>query len=495
MSQDKRILINCLGKEKRIALLESGMLAELFYEKSSRKGIVSNIYKGIVTRVLPGMNSAFIDIGLERAAFLFGGDVYDGTTTPNAEDPHHNTIPIENVLQDGQEVIVQVSKEPLGTKGPRVTMHLTLPGKYLVYMPQYHHIGISRRIEDEQERNRLKEIADKWEKESSGVILRTAAQGVSEELLESDLQHLKAIWEQVEKNLVYTRPPNCIYSDLSLPQRVLRDLDGETIDEVIVDNEEICKEIQNFVDRSPWKQRPVVRLYKDKMPLFDVFGIEVDIGRALQKKVELPSGGHLVIDQTEALTSIDVNTGRFVGKANAKDTILKTNLEAVVATVEQLRIRNIGGIIIVDFIDMEDLEHRQKIYEAILEQLKTDRARTNVLQISELGLIEMTRKRTADSLERQLTHFCPLCEGRGRVRSLQTEAFDLLREIKRTALQTQQARFKVYVREDIKSFIEKNEAELLEKICQEFNIEIEFEISGIKPEDVRLPSYEVVGID
>lgn len=491
----KKLLVNSLGCEKRIALLESGKLAEIFYERDSVEVSVSNIYKGTVTRVLPGMNSAFVDIGTGRSAFLFGGDVFDGSQQGGSDDVQKNQTPIEKLLSEGQQIVVQVSKEPLGSKGPRVTMHLTLPGKYLVFMPQYFHIGVSRRIESEEERERLKSIADSWQVKDGGVILRTAAEGVPSDLLAEDLEKLRSLWKQVEKEKLHNPSPSCIYSDLNLPQRILRDLNGETISEVIVDDEKTFKSMESFVQKSPWTNKPNVRIYQDRMPLFDVFGIEVDIGRALLKKVDLPSGGHLVIDQTEALTSIDVNTGRYVGKANATETILKTNLEAVVGTVEQLRIRNIGGIIIVDFIDMEDPMHRERVYKAIVEELKVDRARTNVLQISELGLIEMTRKRTADSLERQLTDFCPLCDGSGRVRSLRTDAYDLLREIRRTVIQTQLQKLSVVIRSDLKSYIDHHLQDLLEGTCKDFQIELEFEISKIKPEQLRQTSYEVLGAE
>ncbi|MEZ4743596.1 MAG: Rne/Rng family ribonuclease [Bdellovibrionota bacterium] len=500
---EKKIIINHNSSEIRAALIENGKLIELFIERRTTHSIVGNIYKAIVTRVLPGMNSAFLDIGDQRSAFLFGGDVIDtNKPIPERIDEENDilsdnikanevTIPIEKNLREGQQVYVQVSKDPLGSKGPRVTGNLTIAGRYLVLTPYSSHIGISRRIELEEERLRLKKLLESILPKDIGVIVRTAARGATKEELINDINFLKQTWSNIRKSMPLAKAPSLLHSDLDLTNKIIRDLYEDSINSIVVDDEEVYKSLQKFL----WTNLPTasdaLELYNQEKPIFDEFDIEFDIAKALSKRVDLPSGGYLIIEQTEALTSIDVNTGKFVGKANAQETILKTNLEAINAICEQLRVRNIGGIIILDFIDMESLINRDLIYDQLLEALKADRARTNILRISELGLIQMTRKRTSDSLERSITVPCPHCNGSGIVRSIQTEAYDLLREIQRISLQTHQKSIKVRVRSDIKDWILNQEKDLYKKLIIEKNLEVEFLPNQLDIELLREPAFEV----
>lgn len=503
-SLERQLVINSNTSETRIALVEKGEVSEIFIERIGDHSLVGNIYKGVVTRVLPGMNSAFIDIGLNRSAFLFGGDVIDpdneGLAAPSEEDleaveedqrARLNKKPIDKILHDGQQIIVQISKEPLGTKGPRVTMFLTIPGRYLVLMPRFSHIGISRRIEDEAERERLRDIVVDLAPEDTGVIIRTAARGIDEDTLKRDLIFLKRTWQKVESNITLSKAPSLLYCDLDIIKKTTRDLFDDSISKIIIDDKEAYRELNEFLSDTIPQATSRLELYEDQIPIFDSYGIEMDIARALGTRVELPSGGYLVIDQTEALTSFDVNTGKFVGKVNARQTILKTNLEAARKVVEQLRIRNIGGIIIVDFIDMERPEDREAVFHAFQEELKHDRARTNVLRISELGLVQMTRKRTSESLERQLLTPCHLCEGRGQIRSVVTEAHDLLREIIRTSIQTGHKNIQVRVRPDIQEWLQTRLIDRLNTIKREYGIDINFHPTRLSIDMLREPAFEV----
>lgn len=496
---EKQLVINVNLAETRIALLENGNMAEIFIERIHDQGIVGNIFKGIVTRVLPGMNSAFVDIGLDKSAFLFGGDVWDPEQDKNhlplpvdGEDKRlADRRPIEKILRDGQEIIVQVAKEPLGTKGPRVTMYQTIPGRFLVLMPNFSHIGISRRIEDEAERERLKLIVESMVPDSAGVIIRTAAIGIEEEVLRKDLEYLISLWHQLKKAISVSRAPSLLHKDLDVVQKVTRDLYSHDINNIVIDDHDTYLQLGSFLKATIPGAYEKLSLYTEQTPIFDVHGVEIDIGRALQERVELPSGGYLIIEQTEALTTLDVNTGRFVGKANARHTILSTNIEAAKKVVEQLRIRNIGGIIIVDFIDMEDPLDRELIYDTLLEELKTDRARTNVLRVSELGLVQMTRKRTSESLERRLLTACPFCDGKGRVRSTETEAYDLMREIHRYHIQTGCSKMKVRVRPEIREWIKQKGKDLFEQLRNLYQIEVKFDETQLNQILLREPAYEV----
>jgi ribonuclease G len=440
----KELVINTTSHETRVAILENGHIAELYIERTRERGIVGNIYKGRVIRVLPGMQAAFVDIGLDKAAFLYVADVLDemeaveqiidgGNPADKVgwEEEERQQPPIEELLQEGQEILVQIAKEPIGTKGARITSHISLPGRHLVFMPTVDHVGISRRIENEEEKNRLRQIIENIRAKDTGFIVRTAAEGKSEEDLRADLEFLVGLWKDVSRRRETRGAPCLIHSDLDVTSKVLRDILTEEVERIVVDCREEYDKIARFIGTFMPKTKYVLELHDNEEPVFDAFGLEVEIARALGRKVWLKSGGYIIIEQTEALTAIDVNTGRFVGKHNLEDTILKTNLEAVKEVAFQLRLRNIGGLIIIDFIDMEKELHREKVHSALEEALKSDRAKTNILKISELGLVEMTRKRVRESLGRTLCEPCPYCEGKGYVKSRITMVYEIFRELRR----------------------------------------------------------------
>jgi len=444
------ILINVNSGETRVALLESGVLVEIYLERTSDQGISGNIYKGRVVRVLPGMQAAFVDIGLDKAAFLYVTDVHqdfddleilmrsredDGSDISLSEEEEaldlDTPFQIEDLLHESQEVLVQVSKEPLGTKGARITSHISLPGRHLVLMPMVDHIGVSRRIEIEAERWRLREIIQQIKPPGCGLIVRTASEGKGETELRQDLDFLMKMWNNIQKRKATSPLPSLVHKDLDITLRAIRDLFTQDVERVVIDSEEECRKIMDFCETFMPQLKSSVEFYNKEDPLFDYFGIEMEIGRALGRKVWLKSGGYIVIEMTEALTVVDVNTGRYVGKRNLEDTILKTNLEAVKEIAYQLRLRNIGGIIIIDFIDMEKESSREKVFQALTEALKRDKSKTNILKISELGLVEMTRKRTRESLGRILSERCFYCEGRGFLKSRSAICQEILREIQR----------------------------------------------------------------
>ncbi len=443
------LVINVTAQETRLALIEKGTIAELYIERTREKGIVGNIYKGKVVRVLPGMQAAFVDIGLEKAAFLYVADVFDaieeyenllddGKKNDHDEDgtplDYRVLHPIEELLQEGQELLVQVSKEPIGTKGARITSHISLPGRHVVYMPTVDHVGISRRIEDEQERERLREVVERVRQQGCGFIVRTAAEGKTEEDLRADIQYLAKVWAEVVRKKEKASVPSLIHADLDVIQKVVRDIVTDDVTRIVVDSKADHDRIVQFMSTFMPKMKSSVELYDEEEPIFDYYGLEVEISRALGRKVWLKSGGYIIIEQTEALTAIDVNTGRFVGKHNLEDTILKTNLEAVKEIAYQLRLRNNGGIIIIDFIDMEKEANREKVYAALEDALKSDKSKSNILKISELGLVEMTRKRVRESIGRMMCEPCPYCEGRGYVKSKTTVCHEIFREVRREML-------------------------------------------------------------
>jgi len=443
------LVINVTAQETRLALIENGTIAELYIERTREKGIVGNIYKGKVVRVLPGMQAAFVDIGLEKAAFLYVADVFDAIEEyeNQLDDAKNNELdedgpppdyrvlhPIEELLQEGQELLVQVSKEPIGTKGARITSHISLPGRHLVYMPTVDHVGISRRIEDEAERERLREVVERLRQQGCGIIVRTAAEGKTEEDLKADIHYLSKVWAEIVRKKEKASVPSLIHADLDVIQKVVRDIVTDDVTRIVVDSKADHDRIVQFMSTFMPKMKSSVELYDEEEPIFDYYGLEVEISRALGRKVWLKSGGYIIIEQTEALTAIDVNTGRFVGKHNLEDTILKTNLEAVKEIAYQLRLRNIGGIIIIDFIDMEKEVNREKVYAALEDALKNDKSKSNILKISELGLVEMTRKRVRESIGRMMCEPCPYCEGRGYVKSKTTVCHEIFREVRREML-------------------------------------------------------------
>jgi ribonuclease G len=443
------ILINVTRGETRVALLEGGQVVEFYVERKRDASLVGNIFKGKVVKILPGMQSAFVDIGLEKAAFLYVADIKADTDEyaplfeeeEKEEENSLEVIPrkcrsemtIEEIIQEGQEFLVQVSKDPIGSKGARVTSYITLPGRYLVLMPNVEHIGISRRISDEDERNRLKAIVERIKPPGYGLIIRTASEDSTEEDISKDLQFLLLLWENLAEKKDRVPARGLLYSDLDLVFRSVRDLMSQDVERLIIDSAEEYNRIIEFVKTYFPKLLNKIEIYEETEPVFDAFGIELDIARAIGRRVWLKSGGYIVVDQTEAMTVIDVNTGKFVGKEGLEDTILKTNLEAVKEIAYQIRLRNLGGIIIIDFIDMDKPENRDKLFNAFTEAMKKDRAKNTIFHISELGLIQMTRKRVRESLGRTLSTTCPYCEGKGFVKSPDTLCYEILRTIKKLA--------------------------------------------------------------
>jgi ribonuclease G len=434
----REIVINATKHESRIAVIDEGQVVELWVERNRHRTIVGNIYKGRVTKVLPGMQSAFVELGLERDAFLYVSDVLEeieAFETETSEDLALDEAPrpetsISDLLREGQEVLVQVSKDTIAGKGARITSHVTLPGRFLVYMPTVNHIGVSRRIENEDERQRLKQILDRIRPQGGGgFIVRTAGEEHDEDEFRADMKYLIDLWESIRRRSEKASAPALIHHDLDLVLRTIRDVLTPEFKTVWVDSVEQYQRIVEFLDQIQPALVPRVRLYRREEPIFDEFGIEAEIEKALNSKVWLKSGGYIVINQTEALVAIDVNTGKYVGKKNLEETVFRTNLEAAKEIVRQIRLRDLGGIIVLDFIDMEDANNRAALFEAFDNEIKKDRSKTKILQISEFGLIEMTRKRVRQSLERSLTQPCPYCSGTGRIKSNTTISLEIWREL------------------------------------------------------------------
>lgn len=431
----EEILINASPRETRVAIVENGVLQEILVERSSRRGLVGNIYMGKVVRVLPGMQAAFIDMGLERAAFLHASDM----VSVNDEDlePTEVNEPQESItdlLRDGQNIAVQVIKDPIGTKGARLTTRISLPSRYLVFMPGISHVGISQRIEDEQERDRLKKIVEELLPQSQGgYIVRTAAEGASAAEIVANHVYLVKLWESIQRNMLKAKSGDIIHEDLPLFLRALRDYISVQTERVRFDDTQVYERALTFINDFVPNMTGKVELYTGERPLFDLYGVEDEIQRALHRKVQLKSGGHLIFDQTEAMTTIDVNTGAFVGHRNLEETIFKTNLEAAVTIARQLRVRNLGGIIIIDFIDMTDEEHKRQVIRALEKALARDHTKNNISEVSSLGLVEMTRKRTRESLEYVLCETCATCAGRGTVKTTETVCNEIFREVLRSA--------------------------------------------------------------
>lgn len=443
------ILVNVTPREVRAALVENGMLQEIVIERASRRGLISNIYKGRVSRVLPGMQAAFIDVGLERTAFLHASNIVtDSAAALGARNGEPN---IRDLVSEGGELLVQVLKDPLGTKGARLTTHITIPSRYLVMLPKGTGIGISARIEDEAERERLRSLMDSiiTTPTKAGYIVRTAAEGASLEALRADMLFLQKLWEAIEEATAKARPGELVHEDLALPLRVLRDLLGPDVERVRVDSVDEYRRMKEFAARFMPHMAPKIELYSEDRPLFDLYGIEDEIDRALSPKVTLKSGGHVVFEQTEAMTTIDVNTGAYVGHRNLEETIFRTNLEAAVVIARQLRLRNLGGIIIIDFIDMAEEEHRHQVLQTLTARLANDHAKSQIMTVSPLGLVEMTRKRNRESLEHVLCQACPSCEGRGFVKSPETVCYEIFREILRQHRQFDFQELLVLARPDV----------------------------------------------
>lgn len=471
------LLINVTPRETRVALIENGILQEIFIERANRRGLVGNIYKGRVCRVLPGMQAAFVDIGLDRAAFLHASDIANDAhenpapprvlenslpeeegATPETEIIMEPPVPnITDLLHVDQDVLVQVIKDPLGSKGARLTTFVSIPSCYLVYMPNSNTIGISQRIEDDAERDRLRTLVRDLMRRRTGAnlgagnggnggngasaeqidgyIVRTAAESVPEEMILADMNFLYKLWKSVQERAKTAVAPDIVHEDLPLVIRTLRELSGTEIEKIRIDSRDMVKRVLDFAERFIPELASGIEHYVGERPLFDLYGVEDEIQKALHRKVQLKSGGHLVIDQTEAMTTIDVNTGAFVGSRNLEETIFKTNLEAAQAMARQLRLRNLGGIIIIDFIDMSNEDHKRQVLRALEKSLGRDHTKTHISGVSPLGLVQMTRKRTRESIEHILCQPCPTCEGRGTIKTPDTVCYEIFREILREARQ------------------------------------------------------------
>jgi ribonuclease G len=442
------IAINVTREETRAAVLDNRVVTELYVDRAKSKDFVGNIYKGKVVKVLPGMQAAFVDIGLEKAAFMHVSDLSldnePGDTLLDSDDDdkgpemprprRQSSKPIEQLLDEGQELMVQISKGPIGTKGPRVTTYVSLPGRYLVFMPNVEHIGVSRRIPKDEERARLKEIMKRIRHPNSGYIVRTVSEGVKEDDLRADVEFLNVLWQDVLKKREQLSAPASLHTDLTLTFRIVRDLFTKKVDRLLIDSRTEYEAVKDFVHRFMPEQTSRIQYYDKEESLFDYLGIEMEIARAMNRKVWLKSGGHIVIDHTEAMTVIDVNTGRFVGKRDQEETILKNNLEAVKEIAYQVKLRGIGGIIICDFIDMEREKNREKVYQALVEAMASDKARTRISRISDLGLIEISRERVREDLLRTMSQPCHYCEGRGYTRSPMTVVYEIFREIRKIGM-------------------------------------------------------------
>lgn len=481
----EEILVNVTPQETRVALVENGVLQEIFIERTKKRGIVGNVYKGKVCRVLPGMQAAFVEMGLERAAFLHASDIWIESNKVIDEGVVEKPVTpmITDLVREGQELLVQVIKDPLGTKGARLTTHITIPARFLVYMPYSHHVGISQKIEDEEERSRLKSLVELCceDRANGGFIIRTVAEGASEDQLRADVKFLRKLWDSILEKAQQTPAGNIVHEDLPLSMRAIRDMVGTGVEKIRIDSNEHYQKSTKFVAKFIPELLAGIEYYPGPRPIFDLYSVEDEIQKALQPKVQLKSGGHLVIDQTEAMTTVDVNTGAFVGHRNLEETIFKTNLEATQSIARQLRLRNLGGIIIIDFIDMANEEHKRQVLRALERSLEKDHAKSHISEVSALGLVQMTRKRTRESLEHILCESCPVCAGRGTVKTPETVAFEIFREILREARQFDAQTFLVLASQSVVDLMIDEEsssvAELEEFIGKPIKFQVESQYS------------------
>ncbi len=480
----KQLIINITDYETRVALIESGQVSEYYIERAQDKSLVGSIFKGVVQRVLPGIQSCFVDIGLNRAAFLYAGDVQiagsaptdvdlEDEDTPKKERTHHAKI--EDLVKVNQEVFVQVLKDAIGTKGPRVTTYISLPGRYVVLMPNIPHVGVSRKVSSDEERARLKSILLKSKSKDVGLIARTACDKVAENKIVADIEFLKNLWETIKTKLQTSDAPALLHEDLGLVFRATRDLMVQNLDRIVIDNKKYYKDLVTFLNRFSIKFGARVQLHSGEAQIFDAFGIEHEINHALGAKIWLKSGGYLIIEETEALTAIDVNTGRFVGKRSQDETILRTNFEAAKEIVHQIRLRNIGGIIILDFIDMYKSDDRDKIFQALVEELKTDKAKTSVLRISEMGLVQMTRKRTEASLSQKISTECHYCDGSGSVKSPETVVYEIFREFTREFKRNSHTQYILKAHSSVVDRIFEEDKEFFDHLKQKYKKKVQIE--------------------
>ncbi|MBC8316428.1 MAG: Rne/Rng family ribonuclease [Desulfobulbaceae bacterium] len=504
------LVINATSFEIRIALVEHGNLVEFFLERPMEKGLVGNIYKGKVVRVLPGMQAAFVDIGLERTGFLYVDDIHilsdefeqrfyscdnkpccdhnDSTNGFIGRIPGKN---IEDLLTEGQDLLVQICKEPIGTKGARLTSHITLPCRNLVFMPMTDHIGISRKIEEDEIRQQLRNEIENLRPAGTGFIVRTVAESATREDLEADMEFLLHLWSEIQDLAAKASCRDLVYEDLDIILRVVRDVFSPDVDRVVVDDRKTYERVLRFLETFVPHLSGKVHHYKDSKPIFDVYGVEVEINRALDKKIWLRCGGYIIIEATEALTVVDVNTGRYVGKNDLEETIFKTNMEAVKEIAYQLRLRNIGGIIIVDFIDMESEEHREEVFRALTEAVKKDKSRINILKVSEFGLVQITRKRSREDLTRIMCEPCCYCNGEGMLKSSPTLCYEIFRKIVRNASGVHGNKVTVKVHPKVADMMLKEEAVTINNLEDEFGKSITI----IPCRDLHMERYDITWED
>jgi ribonuclease G len=486
----EEILINVTPSETRAAVIENGVLQEVYIERTSSRGIVGNIYCGKVVRVLPGMQAAFVDIGLERASFIHASDIVGRSEKLSAADKGEE-LNIRDLVHDGQRLYVQVVKDPLGTKGARVTTQLSVSSRYLVYMPQSDHIGISQRIEDIDERNRLKQLVTdgialagdedtaKTDDNTGGFIVRTVAEGVGEAEILADINFLKRLWQTLEQRMPETKISQAVYEDLPLAIRVLRDMVRSEVERIRIDSTETFQKAVAFCHDFVPDIVAKIEHYRGERPIFDLYSVESEIQKGLERKVALKSGGYLIIDQTEALTTVDVNTGAFVGHRNLEETIFKTNLEAAACLARQLRVRNLGGMIIIDFIDMKDEEHRRQLLRTLNKVLDKDHAKTAISTVSELGLVQMTRKRTRESLEHVLCVSCPACQGRGALKSAETVCYEIFREILREARAYDKRDFLILAEQSVIDRLLDEDSDAVADLAEFIDASIRFQVEAM----------------
>lgn len=500
----KELVASLDSREARIGLLEGGKLVELFIERTREGRLVGNIYKGTVKTVIPGIEAAFIDVGQEKNGFLHASDVTDthdeyidvleeeeeegGEEEYRPRSKRRRRSRIEDMLKPGQEIMVQVAKEPMGQKGMRLTNYVSLPGRYLVLMPTVNHLGVSRKIEDEKERERLRKIADKLQPKGLGLIVRTVGEGKGKSEIEADVKYLTGLWKKVVRRMESMPSPSMLHSDLGQVARIVRDVFNDDVDKFVIDSKRDYDSVLNLLDNLAPHLKPRVDLYRRRVPLFEKYDIESQIEKALRRKVWLPSGSYIVIDQSEALTTIDVNTGKFTGRQKLEDTVFKTNMEATAEIARQLRLRDIGGIIVVDFIDMEKISNRAKLLRAFQKAFKDDRSKTYVLGVTELGLIQMTRKRVKLSLTPSLCEPCPYCEGTGWVKSVSTTTIQALRQVERQCKEDGHKTITLTAHKDVIHRICESETDALAKLEKKYGRSITLNVSP----DCHLEFFSIV---
>jgi len=502
------ILINSRRYEVRIALVENGNLTEFHLQRPTEKGLMGNVYLGRVVRVLPGMQAAFVDIGLERTGFLYVDDIHippaemerlvNSTARRNgngenpsfeySDRPSTQGLKIEDLISEGQEIMVQINKDPIGTKGARLTCQITLPGRNLVFIPQTDHIGISRKIENEEVRDQLRTLIEELRPDEVGFIVRTVAENAPKEDIEADMEFLMLLWDEIRGRASSNKIPALLYEDLDITLKSVRDLFTSDVDYLIIDDEKSYDTLMNFVKTFTPKLKNKISLYRGELPLFEAYGVDVEITKALEKKVWLRSGGYIIIENTEALTVIDVNTGRFVGKDDLHDTIFKTNMEAAKEIAYQLRLRNIGGIIIIDFIDMEDDQHREELFNTFKEAVKKDKSRINILKLSEFGLVQMTRKRHSENLNQMMCEPCHYCAGEGVLKSRRTVCYEIFRKISRNSGRSDGSAVTVRVNPRIADMLLKEEELTVNQLETDINKRL-----IIAPEkNLHIEKYEII---